>query len=130
MPHPGAIRAKGVWGREPDKTDPPTGRGMAPYRSLQKPMFFRCILTSDRGPRNSLSAGEMEHDNIFSFSNVQSQEGGCVNNVYYTTMNHKFVCAQCYDLLTFRIDHTSTMSSALGIRHYYVLSLGPCGRSV
>ena len=49
---------------------------------------------------------------------------------HYTTKNYKFVCAQCYDLLTFRIDHTSTMSSALGIRHYYVMSLGPCGRSV
>ena len=43
-------------------------RGWAPYRSLQKPMFFQRILKVLRvltGPRNSLSAGEMEHDNIF-----------------------------------------------------------------
>ena len=98
-------------------------------------MFFQRILKVLRvltGPRNSLSAGEMEHDNIirFFFQKFQSQEGDCVNNVFYTTVNHKFVSAQFYDLLTFRIDHTSTMSSALGIRHYYALSLGPCGRSV
>ena len=34
-------------------------RGGAPYRSIKKPMFFQCILTSDRGPRNRLSARKM-----------------------------------------------------------------------